>query len=94
MLRQSAVRVECEIPSYAGPFVVDVDHVTSFVAIAQMAVTDHGGNMRSVMEELIDRVIGCGVVIRRKGVLIRITLIQKHSNYSMRLMLMEVKTLP
>ena len=47
----------------ALPFVVAADHVTSFVAIAEMAVTKVGGIIGGVTR----LVIGSVVTIRRKG---------------------------
>ena len=66
--------------------VVDVEHVTSFVAIAQTAVTKDGGIIGRVIRQVIGSVVG----IRRRETLIRFSLIQKHESYSTRLMLMEV----
>ena len=77
---------------HAIPFVVDVDHVTYFVATAQMAVTEIGGISGRAPDGPEER--GFVVAIKRKDKLIRITLIQRHKSYSTRLMLTEVETLP
>ena len=97
MLRESAAvghntdglwlwQVDMEHPLYAIAGVVDVEHVTSFVAIAQMAVTKDGGIIGRVLRQVIGPVVG----IRRREKLIHFSLIQKHESYSTRLMLMEV----
>ena len=90
MLRQIAARVTGW--RTAGPGVVDVEHVTSFVAIALMAATE--GIMSIILVEILGPNRDCFVAIRRKEILIRIILTQKHRNYSTRSMLMEVETLP
>ena len=72
--------------------VVDVDHVTYFVATAQMAVTEIGGIRGRAPDGPEER--GFVVAIKRKDKLIRISLIQKHKSCSTRLILTEVETLP
>ena len=72
--------------------VVDVDHVTYFVATAQMAVTEAGGDIGRVPNGRKER--RCVVLIERKEILIRTILIQKQKSYSTRLMLTEVEILP
>ena len=72
--------------------VVDVDHVTYFVATAQMAVTEIGGMIIGAPNGPEEKRLVAA--IKRKDKLIRITLIQRHKSYSTRLMLTEVETLP
>ena len=84
--------IDLHMVIHANHIVVDVDHVTYFVATAQMAVTKIGGINGRAPDGPEER--GFVVAIKRKDKLIRITLIQKHKNYSTRLIQTEVETLP
>ena len=96
MLRESAVvrgkYIGFHMVSHANRGVVDVDHVTYFVATVQMAVTEIGGIRGRAPDGPEER--GFVVAIKRKDKLIGTTLLQKHKSYSTRLMLTEVEILP
>ena len=104
LLESAVVRVKYigfhDLVIHANRGVVDVDHVTYFVATAKMVVTKDGEvTGKRVAKEGLGVIRDIGrkerrfvVAIKRKDELIRITLNQKQMSYSRRLMLMEVET--